>query len=145
MGRFFFWIVRHQTVPLRSTSRSRAAVARRAHNPKVGSSNLPFATKEASENGALHFVFTVYVLYSPTFKKIYVGHTSNLGERFKSHNELGKKGWTVKFRPWIICHKEEFATKKEAMKREKELKSAKLREWLWSLISDKIEAGLISA
>ena len=30
---------------LHPTSRSRAAVARRAHNPKVGSSILPFATK----------------------------------------------------------------------------------------------------
>ena len=29
---------------LQPTSRSRAAVARRAHNPKVGSSILPFAT-----------------------------------------------------------------------------------------------------
>ena len=41
----FFWTVRLQPVPLRSKSRSRAAVARRAHNPKVGSSILPFATK----------------------------------------------------------------------------------------------------
>jgi hypothetical protein len=30
---------------LHPTSRSRAAVARRAHNPKVGGSNPPFATR----------------------------------------------------------------------------------------------------
>ena len=34
-----------KAVHLPPTSRSRAAVARRAHNPKVGSSILPFATK----------------------------------------------------------------------------------------------------
>jgi len=90
-------------------------------------------------------MFTVYVLYSPSFKKIYIGYTSNLNERFKSHNELGTKGWTIKFRPWIICHKEEFETKEEAIRREKELKSAKLREWIWSLINEKIKTGLISA
>ncbi|MFA5669387.1 MAG: GIY-YIG nuclease family protein, partial [Balneolaceae bacterium] len=39
-------------------------------------------------------------------------------ERFKSHNELGKKGWTIKYRPWEIVHTEEYATKKEAMARE---------------------------
>ena len=33
-------------LPLPSTSRSRAAVARRAHNPKVGGSIPPFATKD---------------------------------------------------------------------------------------------------
>jgi putative endonuclease len=90
-------------------------------------------------------MFTVYVLYSPTFKKIYIGYTSNLDERFKSHNELGTKGWAIKFRPWIICHTEVFETKQRAMQREKELKSAKSREWIRSLINEKIKLGLISA
>src|SRR6186713_2461557 len=55
----FFWIVRRQPVPLRSTSRSRAAVARRAHNPKVGSSILPFATKKP-----LKEAFIISMFYS---------------------------------------------------------------------------------
>jgi hypothetical protein len=38
----------HFTVTLRSTSRSRAAVARRAHNPKVAGSIPAFATKKAT-------------------------------------------------------------------------------------------------
>ena len=42
-------------LPLRSTSRSRAVVARRAHNPKVGSSNLPFATSLA-DGGVSFFI-----------------------------------------------------------------------------------------
>ena len=89
-------------------------------------------------------MFTVYVLYRPSFKKIYIGYTSDLNERLKSDNELGTKGWTIKFRPWIICYKEEVETKQDAMIREKELKSAKLREWIWSLINEKIKLGLIS-
>src|SRR6185369_18079445 len=43
-------------LPLRSTSRSRAVVARRAHNPKVASSNLAFATKPRQWRGFL-FIF----------------------------------------------------------------------------------------
>lgn len=81
-------------------------------------------------------MFTVYVLYSESFQKIYVGFTSNLVERFKSHNELATKGWTVRFRPWKIVHTEIFDNKYASMRREKELKSSKGREWIWKLINE---------
>ena len=79
-------------------------------------------------------MFIVYVLYSEQHNKIYVGFTSNLEQRFISHNELGKKGWTIKFRPWIIVHQESFDSKSDAMKREKELKTAAVRSFIWSKI-----------
>jgi len=79
-------------------------------------------------------MFIVYVLYSEQHNKIYVGFTSNLEQRFISHNELGKKGWTIKFRPWIIVHQESFDSKSDAMKREKELKKAAGRSFIWSKI-----------
>ena len=82
------------------------------------------------KNQALN-TFTVYVLFSPDFNKIYIGFTSNLEQRLISHNELGKKGWTIKFRPWTLIHTEAFETKADAMKREKQLKSAKGREFIW--------------
>ena len=56
--------------------------------------------------------------------------TSNLIARFKSHNELGTKGWTKKFRPWEVVHVEVFSTKSEALKREKFLKSGQGRKWI---------------
>ena len=79
-------------------------------------------------------MFNVYVLYSEKYNKIYVGMTSNLEERFKSHNELGKKGWTIKFRPWVIIYTEEYDEKPVALKREKQLKSAQGRLFIRSLI-----------
>ncbi|MDP9231027.1 MAG: GIY-YIG nuclease family protein [Bacteroidota bacterium] len=79
-------------------------------------------------------MFTVYVLYSKAFNKIYIGFTSNFTERMKSHNELATKGWSIKFRPWKTLHTEIFENKTNAMRREKELKSAKGREWIWKLI-----------
>ena len=76
-------------------------------------------------------MFTVYVLYSGSYGKIYVGYTSDIEQRLKSHNEIGTKGWTIKFRPWKIIHTEVFEDKQSSMRREKELKSAKGREWVW--------------
>lgn len=73
-------------------------------------------------------MFIVYVLYSEKFNKIYIGYTSNMEQRFLSHNELGTKGWTLKFRPWKIVYTESYATKPEAVQREKELKGGKGRE-----------------
>jgi putative endonuclease len=67
--------------------------------------------------------FTVYVLHSVSFDKIYIGYTSNLESRLRSHNELATKGWTMKFRPWNVVHSETFESKILALKREKELKS----------------------
>ena len=90
-------------------------------------------------------MFFVYVLYSPLHSKIYIGFTSDLDGRIRSHNELGQKGWTIKFRPWVIVHSEQFPDKAKALLREKELKGAKGREWIWSLIKTKIDEGLISA
>lgn len=81
-------------------------------------------------------MFTVYVLYSVSFNKIYIGYTSNLDERMLSHNSLSKKGYTLKFRPWRLVHTEEFAVKADAIKREKELKSATGRKFIWELIEN---------
>lgn len=66
----------------------------------------------------------VYALWSESFDKIYIGMTSNLIERFKSHNELGKKGFTTRHRPWKVIYVEFVGDKLSALKREKQLKSA---------------------
>ena len=84
-------------------------------------------------------MFTVYALFSPSHQKIYIGYTSDLEQRLLSHNSLGKKGWTIKYRPWKLAYTEEFETKKEAMRREKQLKSAKGREFIWEVVNEKFK------
>jgi len=64
-------------------------------------------------------MFTVYVLFSPNFDKIYVGYTSDLKKRVLSHNDLANKGWTIKYRPWKLIYHDEYLTKTKAMSREK--------------------------
>ena len=75
-------------------------------------------------------MFTVYVLYSERYDKIYIGYTSDLKKRFKSHNELAKKGWTVRFRPWEIVYTETFERKQDALRREKQLKTSRGRAFI---------------
>jgi putative endonuclease len=57
-----------------------------------------------------------------------------LEQRLIAHNQLAKKGFTARYRPWEIVHLEEFKTKTEAMKREKQLKSSRGRHFIWEQI-----------
>jgi putative endonuclease len=74
--------------------------------------------------------YVTYILYSQRHNKFYRGYTSNLIERFKSHNELSNKGFTVNFRPWKVVYIEFCNSKREAKTREKFLKSGLGREWV---------------
>ena len=82
-------------------------------------------------------MYTVYVLYSEKFNKIYVGFTSDLENRLLSHNVLSKKGWTIRYRPWELIHAENFESKKQAMAREKQLKGGQGRKFIWEQIVPK--------
>ena len=83
-------------------------------------------------------MYKVYILYSITYRKIYIGFTADIENRMLSHNHLANKGWTVKFRPWALVHTENFETKTQALAREKQLKSAKGREWIYQEIISRL-------
>ena len=74
--------------------------------------------------------FVVYILYSQKHDTTYTGFTSDLISRFKSHNEMATKGYTIKFRPWKVIHLDFFTSKTEALKREKYLKTGVGREFI---------------
>ncbi len=76
-------------------------------------------------------MFTVYILKSINFNyKTYVGFTSNIANRLISHNHSNNSGWTKRYQPWVIIYTEQFETKKEAMIREKYLKSGAGRRFI---------------
>lgn len=79
-------------------------------------------------------MFTVYVFYADFHQKHYTGFTSNFEARFLSHNELGSKGWTMKYRPWKVILQEEYTDKAEAMKREKGLKTGAGRDFIKAIL-----------
>ncbi len=81
--------------------------------------------------------FVVYVLFSLSHNKIYVGYSSDLINRIRSHNIYGKGDYTSKYRPWKVVHVEFFGSKKEAMKREQQLKSAQGRKFIYETLLNK--------
>ncbi|WP_234972937.1 GIY-YIG nuclease family protein [Flavobacterium segetis] len=54
-------------------------------------------------------------------------------ERFKTHNELGTEGHTLKFRPRTVIHIEFFSSKYKAIKKRKVSKN-----WSWQRIIQQI-------
>jgi putative endonuclease len=109
-------------------------VARWAHNPKViGSSPVPATTKAWQLPGFFVFMFTVYVLYSEAHHKHYTGFSSDFEARLLSHNHLGKKDWTTRYRPWKVLYTEVVESKSAAIQREKWLKSGVGREFIKKL------------
>ncbi len=84
--------------------------------------------------------FVVYILFSPSSGKTYTGMTSDLITRFHFHNFKSTKGFTIRYRPWIVAHVEFFESKIEAMQREKELKTGTGRDWVKRTILPKFNS-----
>jgi putative endonuclease len=78
----------------------------------------------------------VYVLHNKIANKIYIGQTNDLERRLLEHNEKRGNHFTAKYKgKWELIYKEEFKTRKEAIKREKQLKSYRGREFVRQYIS----------
>ena len=72
--------------------------------------------------------YWVYVLRSVADGRCYVGQTRNLADRVRRHNE-GLVRSTRERRPLELVHFEVFATRGEAVRRERELKSPEFSEF----------------
>ena len=77
--------------------------------------------------------YTVYILFSETKNKYYIGFTADLTERLLRHNQKSK-GFTGNVNDWKIVYTEFYETKEQALKREKQLKSWKSRIKIEQLI-----------
>jgi len=83
----------------------------------------------------LNHVHGLHFIFSFIRKNLYC-YTSDIANRFISHNELAAKGYTTKYRPWVIAYTEEYQTKTEAIKRENQLKSANGKKFIRALIKE---------
>ena len=79
-------------------------------------------------------MFYIYILFSSTLNKYYIGYTADLSKRLEDHNS-GISSFTSKANDWILKYSEPFATRELAMKREKEIKKKKSRSYLEWLIN----------
>ncbi|MDO8504383.1 MAG: GIY-YIG nuclease family protein [Candidatus Liptonbacteria bacterium] len=79
-------------------------------------------------------MYHVYAISSLKKKYIYVGLTNNLDRRINQHQN-GRERTTAKYRPFRLIFAENYATRPEARKREKYLKSGAGKEWIKKTIN----------
>jgi len=78
-------------------------------------------------------LFHVYVLRSRVTGRHYTGSTADLADRIRRHN-AGLSKATRHGVPWELVHTESFATRAEAMRRERQLKTGRGRQELAMLL-----------
>jgi putative endonuclease len=81
-------------------------------------------------------IFIVYIIYSPSLDKFYIGYTSDLEKRLFEHNNKISV-FTSKAADWILKHSETYYSRELAMKSEQEINKKKSRKYLEWLISNK--------
>ena len=78
-------------------------------------------------------VYYVYVLWNKKHAKPYTGQTDDLEKRLAQHNdpEQTLTRYTKRYDGgWELIHQEKYATRREAIIRERELKTGNGRAWL---------------
>ena len=82
--------------------------------------------------------YYVYILLSEVDNKFYIGFTTNLQKRFKSHQE-GKNSATAPRRPFVLIFYEAYLNKYDALRREKYLKTTKGKTTTNSMLKEYLE------
>ncbi len=82
-------------------------------------------------------MYFIYIIYSERADKYYIGQTDNVEKRLLEHNSV-HKGFTSQAEDWILKFYEEFNTRQEALKREKQIKSWKSRKLIEKLIKGEL-------
>ena len=78
---------------------------------------------------------SVYILYSSTKDKYYVGSCEDVSKRLIKHN-TNHSGFTGKTGDWIVKRTEEYPDKSTALKRENQIKAWKSRKMIEKLINE---------
>jgi putative endonuclease len=74
-------------------------------------------------------MFWVYILYSSSLEKFYVGSTDNVDKRIAQHN-AAKGNFTSKGIPWILIMKFECESRSEAVLLELKIKKRGIKRYL---------------
>jgi putative endonuclease len=86
-------------------------------------------------------MFYIYILYSESSDRFYIGHTSDPERRLIEHNTKDEIKFTTKFRPWIMLLAFEVSeVRGEAMKMERFLKAQKSKVFIKRLIESRDDA-----
>ena len=80
-------------------------------------------------------MYYIYILYSVTADRYYVGHTDNVERRLNEHNASDRLTFTAKHRPWKLYAVFECSiVRNEALKMERFIKRQKSRRLIQRMI-----------
>ncbi len=79
--------------------------------------------------GAFFMAYTIYILQSESYGRLYKGMTEYIAARLRQHN-AGKVKSAKAFAPWEVVHTESYSSTERARTREKYFKSAAGRRWI---------------
>ncbi len=74
-------------------------------------------------------IFVVYILYSSSLEKYYVGSTADFAKRIVEHNS-GKGNFTSKGVPWVEVKVIDCVSRSEAVVLERKIKSRGIKRYL---------------
>jgi putative endonuclease len=80
-------------------------------------------------------MYYVYILYSESFDRYYVGHCEEIHARLNRHNSKAVPS-TKPYLPWKLVYHEEFSSRSRASARELEIKNKKSRKYIEFLINN---------
>ena len=80
-------------------------------------------------------MWKVYIIYSEKIDRYYTGVTDDLIWRLERHNQ-GWGRYTKRGIPWTLVYCEEYNSKSDALKREREIKNRKSRTFIESIIKN---------
>ncbi|MFB6343546.1 GIY-YIG nuclease family protein [Saccharicrinis sp. FJH62] len=81
-------------------------------------------------------MYCVYILYSKSADKYYVGSTSNIEQRLYQHNNSTVNKFTSKYRPWeLMSFFEVGDSKRVALQIEKHIKKQKSRKYVEDIVT----------
>ncbi len=69
-------------------------------------------------------MYFIYIIRC-TEGRYYIGSTENIEQRIKQHNSKQFSCWTSRYNQWELVYSEQFNTRKDALIREKQIKSYK--------------------
>jgi len=69
----------------------------------------------------MYFVYIIKCIEG----RFYIGSTENIEHRLSQHNSKLLKCWTNRYNQWQLVYSEGFSTRKDALLREKQIKSYK--------------------
>ena len=75
-------------------------------------------------------MYIVYVLYSKSKDRYYIGQTADLATRLSAHNFRKNLGAS----DWICVYRESYDTRSSAMQRESQIKRRKSRKYIEELV-----------